>query len=170
VLAVAVAASLGAGTGSAPAAETSAPLGPKIQKARKTTWHWQRVMQRPRTPVRGTAARQKESIEYQQWVLRVWRSRAARAYRVSHDPPHERQFRCIHRHEGGWEADTGNGYYGGLQMDIAFQRAYGRRLLRTKGTADNWTPFEQIWVGERALRAGRGYHPWPVAARRCGLL
>jgi hypothetical protein len=51
-----------------------------------------------------------------------------------------------------------------------FQRDYGRRLLRRKGRAHRWTPLEQIWVGERALREGRGFHPWPVAARRCGLI
>src|ERR687886_629540 len=44
-------------------------------------------------------------------------------------------------------------YYGGLQMDIGFQRAYGARLLVRKGTADHWTPLEQMWVAERALRA-----------------
>ena len=36
---------------------------------------------------------------------------------------------CIHRYERnptqGWRTRTGNGYYGGLQMDIGFQRAYG---------------------------------------------
>ena len=61
-------------------------------------------------------------------------------------------------------------YYGGLQMDISFQRMYGRDLLRRKGTAENWTPVEQMWVAERALRAGRGFYPWPNTARYCGLL
>ena len=26
------------------------------------------------------------------------------------------QARCIHRHEGPWTANTGNGYYGGMQF------------------------------------------------------
>ncbi|HXH87243.1 MAG TPA: hypothetical protein VNI55_01370, partial [Gaiellaceae bacterium] len=26
-------------------------------------------------------------------------------------------FLCIHRYEGAWNANTGNGYFGGLQMD-----------------------------------------------------
>jgi hypothetical protein len=55
-------------------------------------------------------------------------------------------------------------------MDLAFQRTYGRLLLRTKGTANRWTQFEQMWVAERALRRGRGFHPWPNTARYCGLL
>ena len=78
-------------------------------------------------------------------------------------------FQCIHAHEGAWYANTGNGYYGGLQMDIDFQRAYGAELLRSKGTADNWTPAEQISVAIVA-HASRGFQPWPNTARMCGLL
>lgn len=76
---------------------------------------------------------------------------------------------CIHGLEGAWNANTGNGYYGGLQMDIGFQQTYGPELLKTKGTADHWTPQEQMAVAERA-RASRGYNPWPNTARACGLL
>ena len=75
---------------------------------------------------------------------------------------------CIHRHEGPW-TDTGSPYYGGLQMDVQFQRAYGAYLLRTKGTANTWTPLEQVAVAERAFKT-RGFHPWPNTARACGLL
>jgi hypothetical protein len=55
-------------------------------------------------------------------------------------------------------------------MDITFQRRYGKYLLRRKGTADRWTRLEQMWTAEKALRAGRGFYPWPVAASRCGLI
>jgi hypothetical protein len=55
-------------------------------------------------------------------------------------------------------------------MDLTFQRQYGPRLLRIKGTADHWTRFEQMWVAERAHRSGRGFYPWPLTARRCGLI
>ena len=70
----------------------------------------------------------------------------------------------------GWRTNTGNGYFGGLQMDLGFQRSYGRPLLRLKGTADRWTAREQIWVADRAYRAGRGFYPWPRSARACGLI
>ena len=73
------------------------------------------------------------------------------------------------RHEGAWN-DPNAPYYGGLQMDLSFQRTYGPRLLRRKGTADHWTPVEQMWVAERAHRSGRGYYPWPNTARYCGLI
>jgi hypothetical protein len=152
-------------------AASADPLDARIAKARKAVWHWQRVMQRPlASPARVGRALAQSSSEYKRRALRSWLRRASRVRRKAQDPPHERQFRCIHRHEGSWKANTGNGYYGGLQMNLAFQRDYGRWLLRTKGRAHRWTPIEQIWVGERALREGRGFHPWPVAARRCGLI
>jgi hypothetical protein len=54
-------------------------------------------------------------------------------------------------------------------MDLGFQREYGPRLLETKGSADHWTPAEQIAVAIVA-HADRGFWPWPNTARRCGLL
>jgi hypothetical protein len=76
---------------------------------------------------------------------------------------------CIHGHEGAWD-DPNAPYYGGLQMDWSFQRSYGPWLLRTKGTADRWTPMEQVRVAWRAFRSGRGWYPWPNTARYCGLI
>lgn len=90
-------------------------------------------------------------------------------------PPHYQQWLCIHSHEAAWDNPgvdwRGNPspYYGGLQMDLAFQRAYGPELLARKGTANNWTPLEQMWVAERALKARGGFNPWPNTARYCGL-
>jgi hypothetical protein len=78
-------------------------------------------------------------------------------------------FQCVHRYEGSWTAATGNGYYGGLQMDVGFQRTYGADLLSTKGTADHWTPAEQIGVAMTAYPT-RGFYPWPNTARMCGLI
>ena len=83
-------------------------------------------------------------------------------------PPHKAQWLCIHHYEGSW-TDSGAPYYGGLQMDWDFMFTYGRKLLRSKGTADHWTPHEQMWVAERAWRT-RGFYPWPNTARYCGLI
>jgi hypothetical protein len=85
-------------------------------------------------------------------------------------PPHYNEWICIHGGEGAWNSNTGNGYYGGLQMDMQFQRTYGWNLLMTKGTANNWTPLEQMWVAEKAWASGRGFYPWPNTARHCGLI
>jgi hypothetical protein len=84
-------------------------------------------------------------------------------------PPYESQFGCIHHYEGSW-TDGGAPYWGGLQMDLSFMDHYGGYLLRTKGTADRWTPLEQIWVAVRAVNSGRGFYPWPNTARYCGIL
>ena len=85
--------------------------------------------------------------------------------------PHYAEWMCIAGHESSrtWDISTGNGYYGGLQMDRGFQQAYAPGLYRTKGTADNWTAEEQMRAAERAL-ATRGFTPWPNTARMCGLL
>lgn len=83
-------------------------------------------------------------------------------------PAHLSSWLCIHRFEGSWR-DAGAPYWGGLQMDLAFMAAYGRALLRAKGTADHWTPLEQMQVAEVAWRS-RGFWPWPNTARSCGLL
>ena len=44
-------------------------------------------------------------LEYERWFLRTYE-----------------KWRCIHEHEGAWNANTGNGYYGGLQMTLWFQQ------------------------------------------------
>lgn len=141
----------------------------QIRTYRGRTWHWQRVMDRPRTPT-SHAERRTRSVARLIRMRNAWRKRThlvvqRRARRV----PHEAAWRCIHRHEGAWD-DPHAPYYGGLQMDVTFQRMYGRYLLREKGTANRWRPLEQMWTAEKARRSGRGFYPWPNTARRCGLL
>jgi hypothetical protein len=77
---------------------------------------------------------------------------------------------CIHRYEGAWNSNTGNGYYGGLQMDLTFQGRYGADFLQRWGTADNWPVWAQLQAAVRAYQSGRGFSPWPNTARACGLL
>ena len=76
---------------------------------------------------------------------------------------------CIHRHEAAWN-DAGDPYWGGLQMDRGFMRAYGSDMIRRHhgGLANTWTPAEQIVVAERAYKA-RGFAPWPNTSRACGV-
>jgi len=134
---------------------------------RDETWRWQRVMHRPRTPF-SNSARYVQSLAYRKWVLHLWHQRASVARKQALNPPHKSQWQCIHHYEGSW-TDPNSPYYGGLQMDVEFQQTYGYDLYRAKGTADHWTPLEQMWVAERAYRT-RGYWPWPNTARYCGLL
>ena len=140
----------------------------RIISLRNSTWRWQDVMQRPRTPYAATAEKS-TSRPFRHWVLNAWAKRAKQAWRKAQRPPHYREWLCIHRYEGSW-VDPNTPYYGGLQMDLSFQRAYGRPLLEAKGTADHWSPLEQMWVAERAHASGRGFYPWPNTARYCNLL
>ncbi len=159
--------------GSADATTSHTPMLEEIDDLRTETWRWQRLMMKPRTPT-DFRERDTTSTTYRAWIRSLWRSRAAAAERRAMSPPRREQWLCIHRHERhpsqGWRTRTGNGYYGGLQMNIEFQRLYGADLLRRKGTADHWSAIEQIWVAERAYRSGRGFYPWPNTARSCGLI
>ena len=145
----------------------------RIGRAHAKRRYWLRVMDRPLPPpVAGLARlelRQLRQAADWQW------SRARSLAYSAHHPPHLVAWRCLQRYESGrsyrgWRINTGNGYYGGLQFDIGFQLAYGAWLYRTKGTAEHWTPFEQMWTAERAHASGRGFTPWPNTARACGLL
>jgi hypothetical protein len=141
-----------------------------IRKLRAETWYWQRVMgvRRTRDARSRSLASTRTSVHALQHLVAVWRRREKAAYRHAQHPPNLAAWLCIHHYEGSWR-DPGAPYYGGLQMDLSFQRAYGGWLLRKKGTADHWTALEQIWTAVKARRL-RGYYPWPNTARFCGLL
>jgi hypothetical protein len=112
-------------------------------------------------------------------TLRLWQERSATAaILVSQHAVRHAQisdwlngaFLCIHHYEGSWTANTGNGYYGGLQMDRRFMQIYGPEFIARWGTADNWPAWAQLETAARAHDAGRGFSPWPNTARFCGLL
>lgn len=157
----------------ADAAITRAEVISQVDQFRRQTWRLQALMGKKRTPTLFQERRTPDP-SYRIWVRNLWKKRAAAALRQAQNPPRRAAWMCIHRYERdpsqGWATRTGNGYYGGLQMDISFQRAYGPELLRRKGTANNWTAYEQMWVAERAYRSGRGFYPWPNTARYCGLI
>ena len=60
---------------------------------------------------------------------------------------------------GNWSADTGNGFYGGLQFTEGTWLGYGGGQYAS--SANLATPAEQIAVAERVL-AGQGIGAWPV--------
>ena len=74
---------------------------------------------------------------------------------------------CIHRYEGAWN-DPGAPYYGGLQMDYDFMKAYGGAFLARWGTADHWPVWAQLQAGRNGYMA-RGWSPWPTTRHYCGL-
>lgn len=79
---------------------------------------------------------------------------------------------CIHLGEAAWN-DTGDPYWGGLQMDRGFMLTYGRDMIRRYGGwADRWTPRDQMVVAWRAVVGylgvrPRGYGPWPNTRIGC---
>ncbi|HJU36166.1 MAG TPA: hypothetical protein VJ716_01965 [Gaiellaceae bacterium] len=154
-----------AGTSRADAREVAA-WRRHIRRFRADTRHWLTVItgRPPGNVPRSLAA---ESPARLRQLARRWGHRAHRAWWHAKHPPELRGWLCIHRYEGSW-SDSGSPYWGGLQMDLSFQETYGRWLLRHKGTAENWSPLEQIWAAVRATRV-RGFSPWPNTAHFCGL-
>ena len=142
-------------------------LGGRIKGYQHSTWRWEELMGARLTPTAGRVLA-KMSVPDVEGAVRLWKRRARAARVRAEHPPHLGAFLCIHRYEGAW-TDGSAPYYGGLQMDLGFQRTYAPQLLRTKGTADHWTPLEQIWTAEKASRS-RGFWPWPSTARLCGLI
>jgi hypothetical protein len=155
-----------------------AVLGARIEFARTLTMKLKRLY-----PGRVSKRYAKARAGSGSATLRLWQARSAQAaLAVAAHPQAARdeiapppdplmgEFLCIHRFEGSWSANTGNGYYGGLQMDYPFMRRYGSAELARWGTADSWPASVQISVAERAYRSGRGFWPWPNSARLCGLI
>jgi hypothetical protein len=135
---------------------------------RTAAWRWETTSFVPLATTRY-AERHTKSTRRLQGLVLWWSFVHFGAKKYALHPPHEAAWWCIHRFEGAWD-DHGAPYYGGLQMDLGFQRHYGSRLLNAKGTADNWSPLEQMWVAEQAYKSGRGFFPWPNTARACGLI
>ncbi|NUR77598.1 MAG: hypothetical protein HOQ28_15105 [Thermoleophilia bacterium] len=158
------------------------PKGPRLHArlARRVNYS-RRLTIRLRRIYPGTVTRRftSSSGESGGEALRLWQRRSALAAVQVVEHAQARPsvpdwlndaFLCIHRYEGAWTSDTGNGYYGGLQMDLAFQALYGSDFARRWGTADAWPPWAQIQAAVRAYQSGRGFDPWPRTARACGLL
>ncbi|MDB5160700.1 MAG: hypothetical protein JWO96_80 [Candidatus Saccharibacteria bacterium] len=142
-------------------------LSGKIASYLRTSMNWAAVMG---ATIRPPKVRHLSSMSVPRLKREavMWKHIAALTrFRAQH-PPHLKQFLCIHHYEGSW-TDTGAPYYGGLQMDRSFQQTYAPRLYQAKGTANYWSPLEQIWAAEKALKS-RGFGPWPNTARYCGLL
>ena len=127
-------------------------IGRLIQRHRSDVWRWERVMGRPLTRSLANAPADPHRR------VAAWHQLAVKMHRRALNVPHRTAWLCIHRYEGSWN-DPNPPYYGGLQMDLHFQRTYAPALLRLKGTADHWTPLEQMWAAERAHRSGHGFYP-----------
>jgi len=160
-----------------PAPALRAPLSKRIAFSRQLALKLHRIY--PGSVTRSYASAHAKTGRA---TLRLWQQRSAAALLAValHARPKEETpavpawlraaFNCIHQYEGAWTSNTGNGYYGGLQMDYGFMRSYGAEYVRRWGTADNWPVWAQLTAAMRAHHSGRGFTPWPNTARACGLL
>jgi resuscitation-promoting factor RpfB len=61
---------------------------------------------------------------------------------------------------GNWHANTGNGYYGGLQFNLSTWRSYGG-----PSRPDLVSREQQIAIAEKVRAASGGYGAWPVCGK-----
>lgn len=154
-----------------------------------------RVALRDRTnSIRSDRCRERVGFRLMSWEihplrrdenLSYWQARRARAlelasrcypavmWRKYRAMPQYRkdQWANIHSCEGRWN-DTGDPYWGGLQMGRWFMGNYGPDALRYYGTfAHAWPWYVQVVVADRAVSDnGVGFSQWPDCARRFGYI
>jgi hypothetical protein len=75
----------------------------------------------------------------------------------------DRLMDCEAGSSGGWQANTGNGYYGGLQFSLSSWQAAGG-----SGYPHQHSRAEQIKRGE-ILKSMQGWGAWPACSRKLGL-
>jgi hypothetical protein len=67
---------------------------------------------------------------------------------------------------GRWHVNTGNGYYGGLQISPGTWRAFGgKRFAKLPHKASK---RQQVKVAKR-IKRGQGWGAWPSCSRRIGV-
>ncbi|MGW7682097.1 transglycosylase family protein [Kribbella sp. NPDC054772] len=65
---------------------------------------------------------------------------------------------------GNWAANTGNGYYGGLQFDHGTWAAYGGTAYASN--ANGASKAQQISIAEKVKADRGGYGAWPVCGKK----
>ncbi len=113
------------------------------------------------------AERRTNSTAYLTWIDHLWSHRRIRARRYALAHPtigHRSLWLCIHSREGSWNAQTGNGFYGGLQMTYGWDGLVGNAALLS--------PAQQMRAAETGYRRS-GYSvawlrgQWPNSSPPC---
>lgn len=100
------------------------------------------------------------------WIDNLWQRRQAKARTLSSTPSilHRALWLCIHSREGAWNAQTGNGFYGGLQMTYGWDGLVRNAALLS--------PIAQMRAAETGYRRS-GYSrawlegQWPNTSPPC---
>lgn len=145
-------------------------LRTRVASQRSLTWRWQSQSLTNRTP---TVYQEKQAtgLAYLRYLTGVWAKRYLVARQLAMNPPHRWLWMCIHSKEGNWN-DPNAPYYGGLQMGHWFMDTYAAQLRQSLGTANNWSPLQQMWVAEKAFQRedySRSwlFRQWPNTAPPC---
>jgi hypothetical protein len=116
------------------------------------------------TTLEATAAyaEARASLRGHRWLHRTYAPRLREHALARMGPPHKSGWLCIHSREGSWN-DTGDPYWGGLQMHPGWGGVHH---------ASDLTPIEQMWLAERvAARHGFAYSwmkgQWPNTFPPC---
>lgn len=102
-------------------------------------------------------------------VMRQARAQARAEHRQAREiASHMRAWNAIATCESGgnWHINTGNGYYGGLQMAASTWYGYGGGKYAS--LPSRASKHDQLLVAERILR-GQGWGAWPACSARAGL-
>jgi len=67
---------------------------------------------------------------------------------------------------GRWHINTGNGFYGGLQISASTWKGYGGK--RYASLPNRASKAQQIRIAEK-IKRGQGWGAWPVCSRRIGV-
>lgn len=138
-----VAAGLAPGLGSA-ATAASAPAGISPQAAPAlTATTAKRSAKVKKKRAKARAAKRRHAAEMRRWD------------RLAHCESTSR-----------WHINSGNGYYGGLQIHPRTWAGFGGK--RFAALPHQATRKEQIKVGQR-IRHGQGWGAWPACSRKLGL-
>jgi uncharacterized protein YabE (DUF348 family) len=95
-------------------------------------------------------------------VIRVGTKQVARTNYAGGSTVWDRLAQC--ESGGNWAANTGNGYYGGLQFNVGTWRSYGG-----SGYPNQASRATQIAIATKVRDASGGYGAWPACAAKLGL-
>ena len=110
------------------------------------------------------------------WIAAVALVPAAQADAAQPSSRWLAQAMCVHRHEGPWTANTGNGYFGGMQIRAAtWLRVNGPDQAAFAHPGDSHYPFSAspkqqlkvawlIWAGD-----GNSWRAWGAVGAACSL-
>jgi hypothetical protein len=147
------------------------PILCTIHTYRNRVWRLETMLGAHHTRYDWTAERKPSSAAYRVWVRHLWYTRWLRWRHLAALRPWPAwwlpQAMCIHQHEGAWNDQTGNGYYGGMQFMLSTWAAHGG--LRFGPNPALLPPRDQLTVAYWAWSDdGGSWNEWGTAGV-CGL-